>query len=295
MSALTATAASAALLICAGVPAARAAQPAPRNAHYIGESRPGTGIAQVTVRKRRVVDVEIAHRFWRCSGPGGRRQEMSWDLEIFSPGKPRLRVGRDGRFAFRHSSNGRATFSRFALTGRFSANGRRVAGSFRWHSRGITQRGAVECRSPLIRYTAWVTAREYAGATSQGVRVHADLKWTFDLMRWMTGRPGPYIEGVFTPIVGLSPPPPPFAVVLAPCSDGSVHEEHITARANPHTGQLSAPTVPPGAGFQYVVTGRVSPLATKGPASVSLAVTFSSSACAGSATFEATELAPLAP
>jgi hypothetical protein len=295
-------AATAAVLVtCVAVPATSGAQPVPRKAHYIGETRPGTGVVEVTVRKRRVVDVQIDHRFWRCSGPGADRQEMGWDLEVFSPGSPRLRVGGDGRFAYRHRSGGRETFSRFAITGRFSAQGRRVAGTFRWHNRGITQRGAVECRSPLIRYSAWVSVREFAGETSQGVPVRADLKWTFDLKRWMTGERPPYIEGVFTPITGLSPAPPPFAVVLLSCPDGSVQEEAISARADPSTGQLSAPPVPIEPGEQLVVSGRASPLATAGPASVSLAITVTrqsgsgDGSCTGSATFEATELAPLAP
>ena len=298
---MAATAASAVLVACAAVPAASGAQAVPRKAHYIGETRPGTGVVEVTVRKRRVVDVQIDYRFWRCSGPGSNRQAMGWNLGVFSPGNPRLRVGRDGRFAYRHSSRGRDTFSRFALTGRFSAHGRRVAGTFRWHERGITRRGPVECRSPLIRYTAWVSAREFTGRTSQGVPVHADLKWTFDLQRWMTGQRPPYIEGVFTPITGLSPAPPPFAVLLLSCTDGSEQEQYISARANPWTGRLSAPPVPMAPGEQLVVTGRASPLATRGPASVALAITATRRSdsgdwfCAGSATFEATELAPLVP
>lgn len=298
---MAATAAFAVLAVCAAVPATSGAQPVPRKAHYIGETRPGAGVVEVTVRKRRVVDVQIDYRFWRCSGPGSQRRAMGWDLEVFSPGNPRLRVGRDGRFAYRHRSGGRETFSRFALSGRFSAHGRRVAGTFRWHQRGITQRGPVECRSPLIRYTAGVSVREFAGTTSQGVPVRADLKWTFDLQRWMTGRRAPYIEGVFTPITGLLPAPPPFAVVLLPCPDGSEQEQAISARSNPWTGQLSAPPVTVEPGEQLVVTGRASPLATAGPASVSLAITATQRSasgdgfCTGSATFEATELAPLVP
>jgi hypothetical protein len=252
-------------------------------------------MVEVTVRKRRVVDVQIDHRFWRCSGPGSNRQAMGWDLAVFSPRAPRLRVGRDGRFAYRHSSAGRGTFSRFALAGRFSAHGRRVTGTFRWHQRGITRRGAVECRSPLIRYTAWASVREFAGTTSQGVPVRADLKWTFDLQRWMTGERPPYIEGVFTPIIGLLPPPSPFSAVLLSCPDGSVLEQFISVRAHPATGRLSAPPGPMEPGDQLVVTGTASPLATAGPASVSLAIAATQGSCTGSATFEATELAPLIP
>jgi hypothetical protein len=105
--------------------------------------------------------------------------------------------------------------------------------------------------------------------------------------------------GVFTPITGLTPAPPPFAVVLLSCTDGSVQEHAISARANPWTGELSAPPVPPDPGEQVVVTGRASPLATAGPASVSLAITVtqgsSDGSCSGSAAFEATELVPLVP
>ncbi len=274
----------------------------PRKAHYIGDTGPGTGVVQVTVSNRRVVDVEIDYRSWRCSGPGSDRQAMGWDLQVFSPGSPRLRVGRDGRFAYRHTSGGRKAFSRFALTGRFSARGDRVAGTFQWHERGITRRGPVECRSPLIRYTAWVSEREFAGNTSQGVPVRASLIWTFDHQHWITGRP-PYIKGVFSPVIGLLPPPSPFAEVLLPCPSGVVLAEPIVTDADPQTGRLfAAPerTVLRQPGEQLVVTGRASPLATAGPASVSLAITatqqrFSDESCTGSATFQATELAPLVP
>jgi hypothetical protein len=54
-------------------------------------------------------------------------------------------------------------------------------------------------------------------------------------------------------------------------------------------------------GEQLVVTGRASPLATAGPASVSLTISATQPSgsgdgfCTGSATFQATELAPLVP
>jgi hypothetical protein len=293
--------ASAVLVACAAAPPTSEAQPVPRKAHYVGETSPGAGFVEVTVNKRRVVDVRIDYRYWRCSGPGSDRQAMGWDLEVFSPGSPRLRVGRDGRVAYRHASGDRNTFSRFALTGRFSAHGRRVAGTFRWQERGITQRGPVECRSPLIRYTAWVSEREFAGTTSQGVPVRAALSWTYDPQRWMTGRP-PYIQGVFRPVVGLKTPPPPFSELLLPCPSGDVQTQDIVATANPRTGQLSAPPIPLEPGEQFVVDGRASPLATTGPATVSLSITGTrmggndpNEFCTGSATFDQTELAPLVP
>ncbi len=291
---------TAVLVLCLAGPATSGAQPVPRTAHYVGETSPRTGVAEVTVSNRRVSDVQIDYRFWRCSGPGSHRQAMGWDLQVFSPRNPRLRVGRDGRFTYRHSSGDRRAFSRFALTGRFSAHGRRVAGTFQWHKRGITRRGAVECRSPVLRYTAWLSVREFAGSTSQGVRVRAELKWTFDPLRWVNGRP-PYIRGVFTPVIGLSPPTPPFAVVLLQCPDGPEQEQNILADANPQTGRLSLRPFGLGAGEQLVVSGQASPLATMGPASVSLAITATQRSdsgdgfCTGSASFRATELAPLVP
>lgn len=296
-----AAAATAVLVAGVAAPATSGAQPVPRNQRYIGETRPGTGVVELTVRNRRVVDVQIDYRFWRCSGPGSHRQTMGWQLGIFGPRNPRLGVDRNGRFAYRHSSGRRVTFSRFTLDGRFTAHGARVAGTFQWHERGISGRGPVECRSPLIRYTAWVSGRDFVGKTSQGVPLRADLKWDWDPLRWMTGRPPPYIQGVFTPIIGLSPPPGPFAVVLLSCPDGHQQEQGISVRANPLTGRLSAPPGPVEPGWQLVVTGRASPLATVGPASVSLTIMATQpsdsgdGSCTGTAAFSATELAPLVP
>jgi hypothetical protein len=175
-----------------------------------------------------------------------------------------------------------------------------VDGTFQWHRRGITGRGPVECRSPLIRYTAWVAFHEFAGKTSQGVPVRAELGWLLDPVRWMTGRP-PYIDGTLHPVIGLLPPPGPFAAVLLGCPDGPEQQDVIAAEANPRTGQLSARPSPMNPGEQFVLTGRVSPLATTGPASVSLEITATErndsgdGFCTGSATFQATELAPLVP
>jgi hypothetical protein len=79
------TAACAVLVACAAAPSTSGAQPVPRKAQYTGETRPGAGVVQVSVSKRRVVNVQIDYRFWRCSGPGPTRQAMGWDLEVFSP------------------------------------------------------------------------------------------------------------------------------------------------------------------------------------------------------------------
>lgn len=268
-----------------------------RSSHHIGETRPGVGVAQVTVRKHRVVEVEIQYRYWRCTGPGERRrQEMGWDLTTFSPGNPRLRIGRDGRFAYRLKQGGRKTFSRFAVTGRFSAHGRRVAGTFRWHQRGITGRGRVECRSPLIHYTAWVSEREFAGRTSQGVPWRGSLTWIFDVYEWMFGGSPPYITGSLNPDIDETPPTGPFAEVLLKCPPGLYEYVAIVAAVDPRTGRLTGPSPEPGE--QLVLTGRASPLAEPGLASVSLSISYhkqwsATEFCDGSATFRTTELAPL--
>lgn len=285
----------------AGVAVAAAAtaagQPVPRSERYIGETRPGAGVVEIVVTNRRITEMDIQHRFWRCTGPEAGRREMGWSLDVFGPANATIRPSADGRFRYRYAESGGGTYSRFTVAGRFTDRGQRFSGTFTWSRRGIRRDGPVECRTTTpVRFTAWVTMRDFSGTTSQGVPVRARVTWIKDLMAWIRGRP-PYIQGGFGPVIGLTPPPSPFTAVLLPCTDGHVETEQISGRVNPGTGVITPRAAT--ANSRVTLTGRVSPLAGVAPGRVSLSMsavhTAGEVSCSGTATFEATELVSLTP
>lgn len=283
----------AAVVIAAATAGQAAGAAVPRAERYIGETRPGTGVVRIAVTNRRITAMDIQHRSWRCTGAERGLREMGWDLRTFGPSRAAIRPKADGTFRYRHAVSGAGAYSRWTVAGRFTNRGQMVRGTFTWANRGIRRDGAVTCRTTApIRFTAYVTTRDYTGATSQGVRVRGQVTWIMDLMAWIRRTP-PYIQGGFGPVIGGTPPPSPFQSVLLTCETGATQTELIAGPVDVRTGALSASSAGPGETVS--LTGRASPLASVAPGHISLTmtVTRTNPSCSGSATFAATELVPL--
>lgn len=282
-------AAAAAFAAAGAAPAAGAV--VPKAERYIGETRPGTGIVNVTVRNRRITDIDIQHRFWRCTGADRGAREMGWDLRTFGPRNAVIVPKRDGTFRLRYAVSGGGTFSRFTVAGRFLNRGGRITGTFTWARRGIRRDGPVECRTNgPIRFSAHVAERDYSGTSSQGVPTHLRVSWIADMMAWIRRRP-PYIQGGLARVTGDVRSTT--SSVLLTCEGGGTETERFGGKVDPRDGTLRIN--PGGAGGGVTLTGRASPLASVAPGRISLTMTVARTnpPCSGSASFAATELVPL--
>lgn len=272
-------------LAAAGSTVALTASPAAgaSTARYAGMTSPGTGAVQITLRGSRVTDFDVQHKWWRCSGPREKpRQILGWSDAVDGFRFPRMRRGH--RFAAQMNRTDGDTYIRMRMSGRVSADGTLITGSFRRSTRGYTRYGAVVCRSGVIRFRVARADRDFVGVTSQGLHVRLQLRWTRDYFTSMDPIPKSFAGIINTPFPATGPAPD----IILTCPDGPPLREVSIGGivVDQLTGALSRP---PG---EVTVTGSAPALGSTSHV-VDMAVKMTTdSGCTGAMTLRAAEVPP---